>query len=187
MVTVTATSSGSCTITAKCNGHSAQCNVIVEILQKEVVYSVDSKTFTLSRAGESLAIGDNNTVSFTTPLRANTRYYMRATSLKYEDGTDVNIANDKIYIVGIPWTSTAQACNKINIDYSDFVAKNIMLTNGFGSYESDLTDYSHDITKYGDIVKFNTFCLKSSSSSPVTFPKTVILTGFEIFTYGETF
>lgn len=190
LVTVTATSSGSCTITAKCNGHSTQCNVTVEILQKEVVYSVDSKTFSLSRAGQSLAIGDNNTVSFTTPLRANTRYYMRATSLKYEDGTDVNIPTDKIYIVGIPWVvgASSQACGKINSDYSDFVNNNVVLTNGFGTgYTNGVAEYTHDITKYGNIEKFNTFCVKSSSSSPVTFPKTITLTGFEIFTYGETF
>ncbi len=189
LVTVTATSSGSCIITAKCNGHSTQCNVTVEILQKEVVYSVDSKTFTISRAGAQASIGDTNTVVFTTPLKANTRYYMRAQSLKYADGTDVNIPTEKIYIVGAPWVVGAdkQCCSKINIDYSDFVGHDVTLVNGFGTEESNKTDYSHDITKYGDIEKFSTFQIKASSSSPVTFPVTVTLTGFEIFTYGETF
>lgn len=190
LVTVTATSSGTCTISAKCNGHNAVCNVTVEILQKEVVYSVASKDFNLTRAGQSLSVGDTNTVTFDTPLRANTRYYMRATSLKYSDGTDVNIANDKIYIVGTPWVvdATTSCCNKINNDYSDFVNNNIVLTNGFGTgYTNGVAEYTHDITKYGNIDKFATFCLKSSSSSTVTFPVTVTLTGFEIFTYGETF
>ena len=189
LVTVTATSSGSCTITAKCNGHSAQCNVKVEIRQKEVAFSVPSKTFSFTRTGQSLAIGDTNTVVFTTPLKANTRYYMRAQSLKYADGTDVNIPTEKIYIVGVPWVVGAdkQCCNKINIDYSDFVGHDVTLVNGFGTEESNKTDYSHDITKYGDIEKFSTFQIKASSSSPVTFPVTVTLTGFEIFTYGETF
>ena len=190
LVTVTATSSGSCTIIAKCNGHSAQCNVTVKILQKEVAYSVDSKTFTLTRAGQSLGIGDSNTVTFNTPLKANTRYYMRAKSLKYEDGTDVNISTDKIYIVGIPWVvgASSQACGKINKDYSDFVNNDVVLTSGFGNgYSNGVAQYNYDITKYGNIEKFNTFCIKSSSSSPVTFPKTITLTGFEIFTYGETF
>lgn len=190
LVTVTATSSGSCTITAKCNGHSAQCNVIVEILQKEVAYSLPSKTFTFTRVGQSLAIDDNNTVTFTTPLKANTRYYMRAKSLKYADGTDVNIATDKIYIVGTPWVvgASSQACNKINMDYSDFVNNDVVLTSGFGNgYSNGVAQYNYDIAKYGNIEKFTTFCIKSSSSSPVTFPKTITLTGFEIFTYGETF
>ena len=191
LVTVTATSSGSCTITAKCNGHSAQCNVKVEIRQKEVAFSVPSKTFSFTRTGQSLAIGDTNTVVFTTPLKANTRYYMRAQSLKYADGTDVNIANDKIYIVGAPWVvgASSQACGKINYDYSDFVNTDVVLTSGFGKgYNNNgVPVYTYDITKYGNIEKFNTFCLKTSSSSPVTFPKTITLTGFEIFTYGETF
>lgn len=189
LVTVTATSSDSCTITAKCNGHSAVCNVTVEILQKEVAYSVASKTFTLARAGQSLAIGDTNTVTFNAPLKANTRYYMRAKSLKYEDGTDVNIATDKIYIVGTPWVvgASSQACGKINRDYSDFVNKDVVLTNGFGTDAQDLVNHDHDITKFGNIEKFTTFCIKSSSKSPIAFPKTITLTGLEIFTYGETF
>lgn len=190
LVTVTATSSGSCTITAKCNGHSTQCNVIVKIIQKEVVYSVGSKTFTLNKAGDKGSIGDSYNVTFNTPLRANTRYYMRAKSLKYADGTDVNIATDKIYIVGTPWVvgASSQACNKINMDYSDFVNNDVVLTSGFGNgYSNGVAQYNYDIAKYGNIEKFTTFCIKSSSSSPVTFPKTITLTGFEIFTYGETF
>ena len=189
LVTVTATSSGSCIITAKCNGHSVQCNVTVEILQKEVAYSLSSKSFTLTRAGHSLTIDDANTITFDTPLRANTRYYMRAQSLKYEDGTDVNISTDKIYIIGTPWVvgASSQACNKINRDYSDFVNKDVVLTNGMGTDAQDLVNHDHDITKYGNIEKFTTFQIKSSSKSPVTFPKTITLTGFEIFTYGETF
>lgn len=189
LVTVTATSSGSCTITAKCNGHSAQCNVTVEILQKEVAYSLPSKTFTFTRTGQPLAIDDDNTVTFTTPLKANTRYYMRAKSLKYADGTDVNIATDKIYIVGAPWVvgASSQACGKINRDYSDFVNKDVVLTNGFGTDAQDLVNHDHDITKFGNIEKFTTFCIKTSSKSPITFPATITLTGFEIFTYGETF
>ena len=191
LVTITATSSGSCTITAKCNGHSAQCNVTVEIIQKEVVYSIDSKTFTLTYKGQALAldIGNNTTVTFDTPLRANTRYYMRAQSLKYEDGTNVNIPTDKIYIIGTPYVTGAdkQCCGKINRDYSDFVNKDVVLTNGMGTDAQDLINHEHDITKYGNIEKFATFCVKSSSKSPVAFPTTVTLTGFEIFTYGETF
>ena len=191
LVTVTATSSGSCTITAKCNGHSAQCNVTVEIIQKEVVYSIDSKTFTLTYKGQALAldIGNKTTVTFDTPLRANTRYYMRAQSFKYEDGTDVNIPTDKIYIIGTPYVTGAdkQCCGKINRDYSDFVNKDVVLTNGMGTDAQDLVNHDHDITKYGNIEKFATFCVKSSSKSPVAFPTTVTLTGFEIFTYGETF
>ena len=190
LVTVTATSSNTCTITAKCNGHSAQCNVTVEILQKEVAYSVASKTFTLTRKGQALAIEDTNLLTFNTPLKANTRYYMRAKSFKYSDGTDVNIPTDKIYIVGIPYVTGASssACGKINKDYSDFVNNDVVLTNGFSDgYRNGVAEYEHDITKYGNIEKFTTFCVKSSSSSPVTFPKTITLTGFEIFTYGETF
>jgi uncharacterized protein YjdB len=188
LVTVTATSSGSCIITAKCNGHSAKCNVTVEIIQKEVVYSLPSKTFTFNRISAQENIGDTNTLVFTTPLKANTRYYMRAQSLKYEDGTDVNIPNDKIYIVGIPWVVGAdkQCCNKINRDYSDFVNKDVVLTNGMGTDAQDLANHDHDITKYGSIEKFTSFYIKPSSKSPVTFPKTVTMTGFEIFTYGET-
>lgn len=188
VVTVTATSSGSCIITAKCNGHSAKCNVTVEIIQKEVVYSLPSKTFTFNRISAQENIGDTNTLVFTTPLKANTRYYMRAQSLKYEDGTDVNIPNDKIYIVGIPWVVGAdkQCCNKINRDYSDFVNKDVVLTNGMGTDAQDLANHDHDITKYGSIEKFTSFYIKPSSKSPVTFPKTVTMTGFEIFTYGET-
>ena len=190
LVTVTATSSNTCTITAKCNGHSAVCNVTVEILQKEVAYSVASKTFTLTRAGQALSIGDTNTVTFNTPLKANTRYYMRATSFKYSDGTDVNIPTDKIYIIGTPYVvgASSQACGKINYDYSDFVNNDVVLTSGFGKgYSNGVPQYNYDITKYGNIEKFATFCVKSSSSSPATFPVTVTLTGFEIFTYGETF
>ena len=190
LVTVTATSSGSCTITAKCNGHSTQCNVTVKIIQKEVVYSVGSKTFTLNKAGDKGSIENTFNVTFNTPLRANTRYYMRAKSLKYADDTDVNIATDKIYIVGTPWVvgASSQACSKINEDYSDFVNNDVVLTNGFGNgYSNGVAQYNNDITKYGNIEKFTTFCIKSSSSSPVTFPKTITLTGFEIFTYGETF
>lgn len=189
LVTVTATSSGSCTITAKCNGHSAECNVTVEILQKEVVYSLPSKTFTFNRISAQENISDNSVLVFDKPLKANTRYYMRAQSLKYEDGTNVNIPTDKIYIVGIPWVvgASKQCCNKINRDYSDFVNKDVVLTNGMGTDAQDLINHDHDITKYGNIEKFTAFYIKPSSKSPVTFPKTITMTGFEIFTYGETF
>lgn len=190
LVTVTATSSGSCTITAKCNGHSAQCNVTVEIRQKEVAFSIPSKTFTFNRVSDKANLIDaSTTLVFDTPLKANTRYYMRAQSFKYEDGTDVNIPNDKIYIIGTPYVvgGTDKCCNKINRDYSDFVNKDVVLTNGMGTDEQDLINHDHDITKYGNIAKFETFIVKVSSKSPVTFPKTITLTGFEIFTYGETF
>ena len=190
LVTVTATSSGSCTITAKCNGHSTQCKVTVEIRQKEIAFSIPSKTFTFNRVSEKANLLDSGTtLVFETPLKANTRYYMRAQSFKYEDGTDVNIPNDKIYIIGTPYVvgSDTQCCNKINRDYSDFVNKDVVLTNGMGTDAQDLVNYDHDITKYGNIAKFTTFIVKVSSKSPVTFPKTITLTGFEIFTYGETF
>lgn len=189
LVTITATVSGSCIITATCNGHTAQCTVTAQIIQKEVAYSLASKTFTFSRAGQPLNVEDENDFTLPTQLRANTRYYMRAQSFKYADGTDVNIPVDKIYITGKPWVvgATSQACGKMNLDYSDFVNEDVILTNGFGTKESYATDYSHDITKYGNIEKINNFEIKSSSSSPVTFPVTITLTGFEIFTYGETF
>lgn len=189
LVTVTAASSGSCTITAKCNGHSAQCNVTVEIIQKEVAFSLPSKTITIDRVSGSVNLVDGSILVFEKPLRANTRYYMRAQSLKYEDGTDVNIPVDKIYIVGEPYVvgATTQACGKINRDYSDFVNKDVVLTNGFGTDAQDLINHDHDITKFGNIAKISGFRIKASSKSPVTFPKTITLTGFEIFTYGETF
>lgn len=79
-----------------------------------------------------------------------------------------------------------QCCNKINRDYSDFVNKDVVLTNGMGTDAQDLANHDHDITKYGSIEKFTSFYIKPSSKSPVTFPKTVTMTGFEIFTYGET-
>lgn len=189
LITVTATSSGSCTITAKCNGHSAQCNVTVEIIQKEVAFSIPSKTVTINRVSGSVNLVDGNILVFEKPLRANTRYYMRAQSLKYEDGTDVNIPVDKIYIVGEPYVvgATTAACGKINRDYSDFVNKDVVLTNGFGTDAQDLVNHNYDITKFGNIEKIAGFRIKASSKSPVTFPKTITLTGFEIFTYGETF
>lgn len=189
LVTVTATTSGSCTITASCNGHSATCTVTVNIRTKTVAYSKDSRTVTLTGAKKQANI-DNDTTSqliFDTPLKANTRYYMKAESLKFEDGTDVDIPTDKIYIIGSPWVVGAdkQATSKINCDYSDFVNTEVPLTNGYGNNQSTIGTY--DITKYGDIEKITGFCIKASSSSPVTLPVTVTLTGFEIYTYGETF
>lgn len=176
LITITATSSGTCTITAKCNGITATCEVKVEISQRTVVYRIPEVTATFNAKGTSASMTGGTDVVFTQPLQQGIKYYATCESFKYADGTDVNSPVDKIYVLGDAYLADGTLYKRrILGDYVDLIGKDAELTTGF-----------HPLTYEVEIAIIKNLCLKASSSSPVTFPVTVTMKGFEIVTYGET-
>ena len=177
LVTVTATTSGSCTITASCNGHSATCTVTVNIKTKTVVYSLDSKTGTFTSSVKKINIGDTSNLVLSTQLQKGIKYYIKADSFKFEDGTDIDITNDKIYIFSDGgYLGSTQVSTRIIPDYADIISTPVEMVDMYGN----------PITDDNNIDTLKGFIIKLSSSSTVSLPATVILSGLEIYTYGES-
>lgn len=165
-------------------------NIVITVttavqLTKTVAYSKASQTFNFTSSLKSIQIETGTLATANTftelpiPLEAGKIYYMRCESLKYSDGTDVSIENDKIYVTGIPYSGDTKVTNKIVKDYSNIVGVDVLLTQDTGTL---ITSYGSNITKIAQLA------LRISSRSPKisSLPFTVTMTNFEIFTYGES-
>lgn len=164
-------------------------NIVITVttkvqLTKTVAYSKASQTFNFTSSLKAIQIdtGTQATTSTFTELpialEQGKKYYIRCESLKYADGTDVNIANDKIYVTGIPYNGSTQVKNKMVKDYSNIVGTDVLMTQDTGAI----------ITSDSQVTRIAQLMLKVSSSSPKvsSLPFSVTMTGFEIFTYGES-
>lgn len=178
LITVTATTSGSCTITASCNGHSATCTVTVNIKTKTVVYSLDSVTANLTSSVKEIAIGSSRNLTLPTQLQKGLRYYLKAESFKYANGTDVDCPTEKVYIFCAGgYLGSKQVSTQI---FGATAYRNV-------TTELELLDvYGKPITDDNNIDTLKDFIIKISSSSTKTLPLTVTLKGLEIYTYGES-
>jgi predicted phosphodiesterase len=164
-------------------------NIVITVttkvqLTKTVAYSKASQTFNFTSSLKAIQIdtGTQATTSTFTELpialEQGKKYYIRCESLKYADGTDVNIASDKIYVTGIPYNGSTQVKNKMVKDYSNIVGTDVLMTQDTGAI----------ITSDSQVTRIAQLMLKLSSSSPKvsSLPFSVTMTGFEIFTYGES-
>lgn len=164
-------------------------NIVITVttkvqLTKTVAYSKASQTFNFTSSLKAIQIETGTQATNSTftelpiPLEQGKKYYIRCESLKYADGTDVNIESDKIYVTGIPYNGSTQVKNKMVKDYSNIVGTDVLMTQDTGAI----------ITSDSQVTRIAQLMLKLSSSSPKvsSLPFSVTMTGFEIFTYGES-
>lgn len=177
LVTITATATGSCTITASCDGYNDSCTINVYIVKRTIIYSKDTFTTTLDSVSSRQYFEITGDYNLPSTLQSGVKYYMTCDSFKYDDGTDVNMSEDKIYIYGQAINKSSIVATKICVDYENIVGVDTLLSNGTAGVP---------ITKNSQVTALRGFCIRSSSSSPASYPCTVTMLGFKIFTYGET-
>lgn len=181
LVTITATSSGTCTITATCNGYSDTCTINVSILTKTIIYEKDSVTG-IFNTNDMIDIntgqaGGTFRTDLLQSMNQGVKYYMTCDSLKLENGTDINMTTDKIYIKGTSYKSDGTMYKqKVSQDYDNIVGVECVMTDGF----------NEDLCADGSISYFAGLYIRYSSTSPLVRPITITMQGFKIFTYGET-
>ena len=181
LVTVTATSSSSCTITAKCGDVTASCVVKVEIRQRTIIYSQPNETTITFANKVQKNIVDGGTTSpkieLGQPMMQGIKYYITCDSFKFEDGTDVNSPVDKIGFRGDSYKEDGTKYGiKICPDYTNIVGVEVLMTTG----------HSTPLTRDATVAYFQSIYVNVSSSTPVAYPFTVKVKGFKILTYGET-
>ena len=181
LVTVTATSSSSCTITAKCGDVTASCAVKVEIRQRTIIYSQPNETtMTFANKGQKNIVDGGTTnpkIELEQPMMQGIKYYITCDSFKFEDGTDVNSPVDKIHFRGTSYKEDGtQYESKICPDYTNIVGVEVLMTTG----------YSTPLTRDATVAYFQSIYVVVGTSTPVAYPFTVKVKGFKILTYGET-
>ena len=149
---------------------------IEEDSRKTVVYSKETVTGTIASSSQYINIESSDNFVLPTPLQQGVQYYAKAESFKDNEGNDINMATDKIYIWGIPYCNGSKVTDYIFARYTDIVSAPTIMRNV----------NNVPITKNSNVDTINEFRIKISSSATVTLPITVTLKNFEIFTYGET-